>query len=329
MSLATVQETGAAANPPVAEVHRTPPHGGNVGFSRRANPKEGAAAADGGKVFHMAKVKDDGFKSLDRQKRGSSKFDKFLRNSAVLDKFLHEAVAYVRSVLKADGLLTEGKPADDDDKKSSTSGSVRKKAAHVRSAADEKEVKSRLKEMGATYATIILAESNYQQWRQEQIFYEAFYELTVFVVNTYTEGKFEDKVDDEIGRIFRTNAFNFSKRNESSSKSVLSARELYALRYEGDSYSNNRILATLHPRNREQSVHRYLNAHSPIIATVLPDDANDNAEAVSPDPALDAIEGGMATMTSMATMEDAGSGQVPAAEMDVSGTSQLPPVDES
>jgi hypothetical protein len=91
----------------------------------------------------MAKVKDDGFKSLDRQKRGSSKFEKFLRNSPVLDKFLQQAVEYVRAVLKADGLLIEGKAADEEDKKSSTmgtTGSVKKKAPHVRTAADEREV---------------------------------------------------------------------------------------------------------------------------------------------------------------------------------------------
>jgi hypothetical protein len=164
------------------------------------------------------------------------------------------------------------------------------------------QVKMRLRELGASYANIILAESNYQQWRQEQIFYEAFYELTFFVVNTYTEMKFEERVDEEIGRIFRTPAFNFSKKNDSSGKSVLSARELYSLRYEGDSYSNNRILATLHPRHRDQSVHRYLKAHSPIIATVLPEtDDKDEAEA-----ALDTVEGGMGTIMSLNTQDELG-----------------------
>eukprot|EP00802_Teleaulax_amphioxeia_P008180 Tamp_08188.p2 GENE.Tamp_08188~~Tamp_08188.p2 ORF type:complete len:154 (+),score=44.88 Tamp_08188:416-877(+) len=107
-----------------------------------------------------------------------------------------------------------------------------------------------IKEVSTYYCYTIMQFSRYKAAQQDRIFFESFYEFTASVVCAAFPAQHRYKIEDELGRIVRTDTFNLSKRKNDSShhtKMYFTSRELYVLRHAGDGFMGRRILTGFVP----------------------------------------------------------------------------------
>mmetsp|Transcript_29504 Transcript_29504/g.35836 ORF Transcript_29504/g.35836 Transcript_29504/m.35836 type:complete len:315 (-) Transcript_29504:533-1477(-) len=178
--------------------------------------------------------------------------------SALLDRFLHTAILYFVSRFQYDALQRRAKRNSPD---------KNLEAARV-------ETEGHLQELAPIYAQIIMQESDYEHTQQDKLFFESLYESTNMILQEAFSGQRKQKeLEEELGRIFRTNQFNIAcRRNQKRlNDGALSIRELYQLKHEGDPALNSRILASLYPkRDAPGSVQLASASNSPIIAKMIP-----------------------------------------------------------
>ena len=102
-----------------------------------------------------------------------------------------------------------------------------------------------VKEVATYYCYTIMQFSRYEAAQQDRIFFESFYEFTASVVCAAFPAQHRYKIEDELGRLTRTDTFNQSKRKNDSNhhtKMYFTSRELYVLRHAGDGFMGKRIL---------------------------------------------------------------------------------------
>eukprot|EP00899_Mesostigma_viride_P026522 jgi/Mesvir1/7054/Mv09170-RA.1 len=129
-----------------------------------------------------------------------------------------------------------------------------------------------LEELGPIYSLIIMTESDYAHTQQDKLFFESFYEaVNQIMQDAFVGQRRAQEVEIELGRIFRTNRFNISKRKNSNQKKgdSLSSRELYSLRHEGDHRLNARLLEQLFPPKENLCVKAASSSCSPIVSKLV------------------------------------------------------------
>ena len=131
-----------------------------------------------------------------------------------------------------------------------------------------------IKEVSTYYCYTIMQFSRYKAAQQDRIFFESFYEFTTNVVCAAFPSRHRFRIEDEIGRIWRTDTFNMTKRKndpQHHSKMYFTSRELYVLRHAGDGIMGKKLLAALHPRRLPQnSVSSCVQKRSPLATTLVP-----------------------------------------------------------
>merc|ERR1711871_321578 len=70
----------------------------------------------------------------------------------------------------------------------------------------------RSKEMAQIYATILIKHSNYAKTMQERHFFETLYDFSARVLFTSYDRKTWYEIENELGRLFRSGAFNYNER---------------------------------------------------------------------------------------------------------------------
>eukprot|EP00741_Cyanophora_paradoxa_P023664 tig00021612_g22858.t1 len=239
---------------------------GSASSSRAQSARRSTAMAKSSSKFDLKKSKEAAFKSLQGipfyQIPGN--FKRF-KDSELLDRFLRNAHGYFTRLFEIEAFRERlaKNPAN-------AAGLEREVAAR------QAEMEGHLKEMAGIYASIILAQSNFEKTQQERLFFETLFDFANRVLYTC----FKDKkqwivIENEMGRIFRSASFNLSARKNAEQAQkikghTLTSRELYRLRHEGDPVQNSRVLAQLYPRRSGTSIHAAIAARSPIISTLLP-----------------------------------------------------------
>eukprot|EP00736_Rhodelphis_marinus_P003244 Rmarinus@m.12786 len=127
-----------------------------------------------------------------------------------------------------------------------------------------------LRELSRVYATVILEQSDWRKTQQERQFFELLYDFTNRVMFTIFDRRLWVAIEIELGRIFRTDDFNISKRQNDPNRrqTPLSARELYEIKKD-DMLPNRVFQAATTPRSNH-SVRTALKTRSPLISVIFP-----------------------------------------------------------
>mmetsp|Transcript_30676 Transcript_30676/g.99785 ORF Transcript_30676/g.99785 Transcript_30676/m.99785 type:complete len:298 (-) Transcript_30676:96-989(-) len=235
---------------------RTSQHAAN-GFSRRNGY---GAAAD--TRFSLEKTKARVFKAFEDS--APAKFRSFFK-SALMDRFLHTMVLYFVSKFQLMALARRKEQAG---KEAGSAVPGKGKAPETL----ERELEGHTEELARIYATIIMTQSDYEHTQQDKFFFESLFEATNQILQeAFSEQRKGYELEEELGRIFRTDHFNIAKRRHEMKNpaSGLSVRELYHLRHE-DPEMNVRTLSSLYPKREGRGVSAAVSACSPVIATLLP-----------------------------------------------------------
>jgi hypothetical protein len=131
-----------------------------------------------------------------------------------------------------------------------------------------------IKEVSTYYCYTIMQFSRYKAAQQDRIFFESLYEFTAHVICAAFPAHHRFKIEDELGRIVRTDTFNLTKRKNDTNhhtKMYFTSRELYVLRHAGDGFMGRKILTALHPRRvAGDSVNLTVQKRSPMVTTLVP-----------------------------------------------------------
>ncbi|KAK3246717.1 hypothetical protein CYMTET_43757 [Cymbomonas tetramitiformis] len=213
--------------------------------------------------FNLEQTKARVFKSF--EDTAPSKFRQFYK-SALMDRFLHTAILYFVARFQFQALQRRGK--------SGGTASPPKGDYNKMLEQQQREYETHLQDLAPIYAQIIMQESDYEHTQQDKLFFESLYEVTNQILQEAFAGqKKQSELEEELGRIFRTNQFNMaSRRNKKRlNDSTLSIRELYQLKHEGDPALNSRILASLYPKKEANgSICSASASNSPIISKIIP-----------------------------------------------------------
>ena len=92
----------------------------------------------------------------------------------------------------------------------------------------EEEAKAKLKGIANIYAAILVKHTNYANTQQERQFFETLYDFSARVLFTINDRKRWHAIENELGRIFRSEHFNLSMRkNKQHATKPLKCKELY------------------------------------------------------------------------------------------------------
>jgi hypothetical protein len=202
--------------------------------------------------------------SLPNRGKQSPAFKQFFE-SQLCDDFLCAALDHFAALLRVEDIIharTAGKKPQDIPPPSSEE----KQAAAL--------LDQTIKEVSTYYCYTIMQFSRYKAAQQDRIFFESFYEFTASVVCAAFPSQHRFKIEDELGRIVRTDTFNLTRRKNDSNhhtKMYFTSRELYVLRYAGDGFMGRKILTALHPRRTAgDSVNLTVQKRSTLVSSVLP-----------------------------------------------------------
>jgi hypothetical protein len=211
--------------------------------------------------------------SLPSRAKQSPKFKQFFE-SQLCDDFLCANLDHFAALLRVEDMMnarTAGKKPQD----ILPPSNEEKQAAAL--------LDQTVKEVSTYYCYIIMQFSSYKAAQQDRIFFESLYELASNVVCAAFPTRHRFKIEDEIGRIVRTDTFNLTKRNNDANhhtKMYFTSREFYVLRHAGDGFMGRKILAALHPRRlASESVNLTVKKRSPLVVTLLPSPAEVAANA--------------------------------------------------
>ena len=191
----------------------------------------------------------------------NGKFKSFCKTE-LMDRFLHACIEYFNCFFALQKHLGE---ASDEAAKTGAAGPARPSSSTV---ALEEEARAKLKEVATIYAAILVKYSNYANTQQERQFFETLYDFSARVLFTINDRKKWHAIENELGRIFRSDHFNLSTRkNEQSPSKLLRFKELYELKQQG--------LGALAGENRgthggSASIHVAMHLRSPIVSSIFP-----------------------------------------------------------
>lgn len=123
----------------------------------------------------------------------------------------------------------------------------------------KEETEQYMEELASAYAQIILTQSDYRHTQHDKFFFEALYESThQILVDAFAGHRRGNELEIELGRIFRSETFNLSKRKHSTKYTTenLSVREIYKLKHEGNYALNYKLLQSLHQRKRQSGANQ-------------------------------------------------------------------------
>ena len=130
-----------------------------------------------------------------------------------------------------------------------------------------------MEELAAAYAHIILTQSDYRHTQHDKFFFEALYESTHQVlIDAFAGHRRGNELEIELGRIFRSDTFNLSKRRHTVKYTTenLSVREIYKLKHEGNYALNYKLLQSLHQRKHQSGANQLgVDQCSPAINLLL------------------------------------------------------------
>lgn len=130
----------------------------------------------------------------------------------------------------------------------------------------EELARVRMQEVAALYAAILVSHSNYSNTQQDRQFFETLYDFAARVLFTLYDRKLWHAIENELGRIFRSEHFNLSlRKNEQSNTKPRRCKELYAMRRGLDPMQRSAL-----EQSHRQSIHNAMHLRSPIIATIFP-----------------------------------------------------------
>ena len=131
----------------------------------------------------------------------------------------------------------------------------------------EEEAKAKLKGIANIYAAILVKHTNYANTQQERQFFETLYDFSARVLFTINDRKRWHAIENELGRVFRSEHFNLSMRkNEQHATKPLKCKELYEQKMRDDPHAMHRKDAV----NRKSSIHTAMSMRSPVISTIFP-----------------------------------------------------------
>ena len=191
----------------------------------------------------------------------NQKFKTFCKTD-LMDRFLHACIDYFARFFALQKHLGE---TQDEAAKTGQAGPARPAAATVEL---EEAARAALKDVATIYAAILVKYSNYANTQQERQFFETLYDFSARVLFTINDRKKWHAIENELGRIFRSDHFNLSTRkNEQSPSKLLRFKELYELKQQG--------LGALAGENRgthggSASIHVAMHLRSPIVSSIFP-----------------------------------------------------------
>ena len=138
----------------------------------------------------------------------------------------------------------------------------------------EKEAHDNLQDIADIYAVILakytqqyVVASSPPNMQQERLFFETLYDFSTRVLFTMNERKRWHAIENEIGRIFRSDHFNISvRKNEQQDKPFLTSREAEKRR----SANPSPFAASKSEWKPKVSVHTAISKRSPVIASKFP-----------------------------------------------------------
>lgn len=211
----------------------------------------------------------------------TGKFKHFCKTE-LMDRFLHACIEYFsaffdlqKHIETAEELSkSEGKLGREVESSQSqrlpainTTGAVSATPPIATAVELEQAARARLREVAALYAAILVQHSNYANTQQDRQFFETLYDFSARVLFTINDRKRWHAIENELGRIFRSEHFNLSlRKNEQTASKPLRYKELFALKQDGD--PSQRTVGA--EAARHSSIHTAMHMRSPIIATIFP-----------------------------------------------------------
>ena len=164
-------------------------------------------------------------------------------------------------------LYTQGKTKSSSPSSPTTPPQTAAQSEHTAAAMQtEEEARAKLKDIAGIYAAILVKYTNYANTQQERQFFETLYDFSARVLFTINDRKRWHAIENELGRVFRSDHFNLSvRKNEQQATKPLRCKELYELKQKED---------PLAPKKSEWkpkvSIHTAMSMRSPVIASIFP-----------------------------------------------------------
>ena len=128
------------------------------------------------------------------------------------------------------------------------------------------QARGKLREVAAIYAAILVKHTNYSNTQQERAFFETLYDFSARVLFTINDRKRWHAIENELGRVFRSEHFNLSiRKNETQVVKPMKSKDMYEAKLREDPMA--RPPATMKPRS---SIHAAMAMRSPVISTLFP-----------------------------------------------------------
>jgi hypothetical protein len=148
-------------------------------------------------------------------------------------------------------------------------------------------LESTMKEVSTYYCYTVMKYSRYQAPQQDKIFFESFYEFITTVVCAAFAPENKVRIENEMHRILRSQAFNLMVRKNDSehhTKKNFTSRDLYILRNSGEGSMGRKMLSLLHPRRTyADNVSNALSKRSPLASMLVPQPMQDPDPIIPPD----------------------------------------------
>ena len=174
-----------------------------------------------------------------KSKGHTNRFKAFCK-SETMDAFLHACIDYfllffklieekdkAKNSAERRDALAEGKaPPAEGGSPSDAAPPPLANAPSTREIAElENEQRARLRDVALVYATILLKHSNYANTQQDRQFFETLYDFSARVLFTINDRKRWHAIENELGRVFRSEHFNLSiRKNETQVRVRVRAR---------------------------------------------------------------------------------------------------------
>ncbi|KAK9821025.1 hypothetical protein WJX74_002895 [Apatococcus lobatus] len=128
-------------------------------------------------------------------------------------------------------------------------------------------------ELGPVYCSVVLQCSNFQNTVKDKLFFEAFQKFIVDVLcDAFNATRWRDRLELQLGEIFRTGFFNSVKRKQLPGPSLdtLKLKELFKLKYDSGGDFDGRPAPT-HSRGFRVNVQKASNSRTGLVEGVIKD----------------------------------------------------------
>jgi len=211
--------------------------------------------------FNMEKTKFRVLKAIE-DKAAPPKFRSFFK-SALMDRFLQATLLYFISRFQHQ--MVSRRQEIYGNAKDGTTFAINGRSLDQL----KKETERHMEDLAAAYAQIILTQSDYRHTQHDKFFFEALYESTHQVlIDAFAGHRRGNELEIELGRIFRSDTFNLSKRRHTTRYTTenLSVRDIYKLKHEGNYALNYKLLRNLFQRKDQSGASQLgVDQCSPVI----------------------------------------------------------------